>query len=88
MTELYRPSNGEEGEWFYGRFCYRCAKYGGEGTSLPPCLIQGNALFFGTEDPKYPQEWCYDDKGEPQCTAFDSKDDPKVHDSRQTEMEV
>ena len=73
MTELYRPANGTEGEIFMEKFCYRCEKYGGDGTDLPPCPIQGNVLTFSVHDPKYPKEWCYDANGKPQCTAFEAK---------------
>jgi hypothetical protein len=75
---LYRPSNGTEGECFFEGWCTRCArdKAMNEGKPIEDCdddekcdLI-ANSFAFDIDHPKYPQEWRYDDKGEPCCTAF------------------
>lgn len=64
-TRPYRPSNGTDGEWFMGRFCYRCCRDDEDN----PCEILGNTL-AGLPA----VEWVQDDRG-PRCTAF--ADDPE-----------
>ncbi len=68
-TELYRPSNGSEGEWFMSQWCDRCVK----DTPSRPCRILGRTMVFDTRDKEYPHEWVHDAgqwPGNPRCTAF------------------
>lgn len=73
MTRLYRPSNGTEGMMFEAEFCDRCCK-SLFWTDDQGCAILGNALFHEVDEPEYPKEWTYDDKGNPTCTAFELDD--------------
>lgn len=74
---LYQPSNGSEGEWFFGKWCGECArdKSMREGESVDECddrevcPIIGRTMAYRVTDPEYPQEWRYVD-GVPTCTAF------------------
>lgn len=84
MNERYRPSNGTEGEGFFESWCRHCArdKAMREGCNTDECddnelcpLIAA-AFAFPVDDPKYPQEWCYDKNGQPQCTAFIQAGEP------------
>lgn len=67
MTELYRPSNGTEGEMFHEKWCYQCTHYD------DPCEIQFRSMSFEKTDPEYPQEWQMVD-GKPACIAFDREE--------------
>jgi len=72
MTEkitLYQPSNGSEGEWFMGQFCYQCSKMPINCDAKNQCMIQLSTFAWNIEDKEYPKEWRYVD-GEPTCTAF------------------
>lgn len=83
--ERYRPSNGSEGDWFMGKFCERCTRDADEDK---PCMIQGNALAFGIDDPDYPKEWVIGPQG-PTCTAFTTEpvSEPNtIDDARQTPL--
>lgn len=84
MTKLYRPSNGTEGDIFMALFCDRCVHDNfDENTLKGGCEILARTLFFGVNDPEYPEEWIWNpDKclenglemgGEfgPRCTAFE-----------------
>lgn len=63
--ELYRPSNGTEGEIFQAEWCERCRR----DTPKRPCRILTNAMALWTDDASYPKEWRYvGDR--PVCTAF------------------
>jgi len=62
--ELYRPSNGTEGDWFMGKFCEKCI-YHEDGW----CDIIDKSFWFDTDDKEYPQEWQYDGDN-PICTKF------------------
>ena len=66
--ELYRPSNGTEGESFMGRFCDRCTREAGKRE----CPILNQALLGNV------QEWIYaPDTGEATCTQFRRREDAK-----------
>jgi hypothetical protein len=73
VTKPYRPSNGDEGCWFQGRFCDECEHdRQWREKEKNPCEIMGNALAFDIGDPNYPPEWIADDDGSnPRCTAFE-----------------
>ena len=69
----YRPSNGCEGDWFLSNFCSNCihGKFEHTGDIKDnPCEIASNSMLFDLKDKEYPEEWQYDEKGEPTCTAF------------------
>ena len=72
---LYRPSCGTEGEDFRERFCYQCLHERWihrqkEDRDEDKCKIMTNTMLFDTNEPEYPREWTYDEKGSPTCTAF------------------
>lgn len=62
--ELYRPSNGTEGDVFQGRFCERC-------TKAETCDIPARSMAFDVTDAEYPREWVRDKAGNGTCTAFE-----------------
>lgn len=75
--ELYRPSNGSEGDGFFSTWCRNCArdKAMSEGKPLDECddnekcdLI-ARSMAFDVDEPGYPQEWRYEN-GHPVCKAF------------------
>lgn len=70
----YRPSNGSEGDWFMGQFCFQC-------SAFPDCEILGRTMAYNITDPEYPDEWQQDEEGAVTCTSFhDKKDDqPKPY---------
>lgn len=48
-------------------------------------------MCFGTDEPEYPQEWCYNDQGHPHCTKFvkwdwDNDGDPGDRDNPKAPM--
>lgn len=59
----YRPSNGTEGMAFEESWCGSCWK-------ASWCRIPGRAMLYDIDEPRYPHQWCYDDNGLPQCTAY------------------
>lgn len=70
----YRPSNGTEGFCFMEDFCWRCkrdAKYRETDNGEDGCPILADTFVYETDDPKYPKEWIYNERGFPCCTAFD-----------------
>lgn len=73
MSKPYRPSNGTEGEWFIESHCHNCirGKYEHTGDIKDnPCDIITRSWCCELNDPLYPREWIYDEKGEPTCTAW------------------
>lgn len=70
--EKYRPSNGSEGRYFMSIFCENCKK-----DENHDCPIIVESMVNDLEDPDYPSEWCYDDKGKPTCTAFEENKNDK-----------
>lgn len=71
--KLYKPANGTEGEWFFSKFCYNCKYYVEDKESgSDDCELN---LIIAAEineitDNDYPDEWTYDEKGNPICTDF------------------
>lgn len=63
-VELYRPSNGTEGDAFRGRFCERC-------TKVDTCDMPARSMAFDVKDAEYPREWVRDDYGNGKCTVFE-----------------
>ena len=78
MSERYRPSNGTEGECFHGAWCNNCARDAllngskelEECDDGDLCEIVARAMTHSEDDPNYPEEWTYDESGNPCCTAF------------------
>ena len=69
--ELYRPSNGCEGESFESHMCQQCKK---ENESMFEfCDIHTTALLYDKADKEYPGQWCYSENGNPCCTEFEGK---------------
>lgn len=64
----YRPSNGAEGDWFFSRWCDRCARNEGG------CLIAEATMLFRVTDAEYPPEWRTDAASGPRCTDFEPVD--------------
>ena len=63
--QSYRPSNGEEGDYFQRAWCCDCSDY-----NAGQCAILSKTFWFDIGDKNYPPEWIYSDDGQPQCTAF------------------
>lgn len=53
-----------------GRWCSECALQDFEDMESEPCEILGRVMAYSIDDPRYPEEWTYNDNGEPICTAF------------------
>jgi hypothetical protein len=74
VIELYRPSNGTEGECFMARWCAVCRHDRGsrdESLELDGCNILAMTMAVcSANDPDHPKEWRYGDDGHPVCTAF------------------
>jgi hypothetical protein len=68
--QKYKPSNGTEGEMFCENFCWHCIHCDPDPTGKKQCLILMRTLVYNIDDPKYPAEWTYNDKGEPTCTNY------------------
>ena len=68
--ELYRPSNGEEGDIFCSEFCFQCERMGPDDERGCDILARS---FNEKDDPEYPTEWRYDATGNPVCAAFRPK---------------
>jgi len=66
--QLYRPSNGTEGGFFFDVWCENCTK-----DIHGDCPIYARTLAFNTKDAEYPREWIISDEGQPSCTAFEDK---------------
>lgn len=79
MPSKYRPSNGTEGDIFMGKWCAECACHSFDEDSEVLCPILGNVMAFSVDDPEYPSEWTYNDKGDPICTAFKYEGDEETY---------
>lgn len=81
MMHKYRPACGTEGADFIDHWCGRCKRdkafRNDEGDSCP---IVANSFIFDVDDPRYPSEWQYDDKGHPICAAFEEMGSPDKRD--------
>ncbi|MCJ2089898.1 hypothetical protein MKK88_28495 [Methylobacterium sp. E-005] len=66
----YRPSSGTEGEIFEAAWCDGCSIRG-------ICRIPGKAMACDVRDAAYPTAWVYGDDGQPRCTAFRDKSQPR-----------
>lgn len=73
MGRPYRPSNGSEGDCFIHTHCYNCinGKYEHTGdVNDNPCDILSRSFWCEIGDKNYPEEWQYNDDGNPTCTAW------------------
>jgi hypothetical protein len=68
--EKYRPSNGTEGMGFEEKFCLQCIHCDPNPSGKKQCKIWFMALNYETNEPEYPTEWTYDEKGKPTCTNW------------------
>lgn len=80
-AEKYRPSNGTEGDCFIAVFCCRCARsehLQADATDTTPagCPILDLTFRHDVDDPEYPAEWCFDEDGAAQCTAYIPEGEP------------
>jgi hypothetical protein len=66
----YRPSNGTIGMSFMADFCDRCAIRG-------ICRILPKVMTYNVDDPEYPEQWTYDEEGDPTCTSFTDRTGPR-----------
>lgn len=71
--ELYRPSNGTEGDSFINEWCADCDRHPADIESDDQCEILMATFVCGTDDTEYPDEWRYVDNS-PVCTGFRSRD--------------
>lgn len=69
----YRPSNGTEGMGFIDKFCENCKHEKFMHTNNHDdrkCDILNRSLIHDLENEQYPEEWIYDENGQPTCTKF------------------
>ena len=68
--EAYCPATGSEGRAFEEVFCGRCI-YSGTAADENGCPIAEQAyMIANASDPKFPNQWVYDDDGVPSCRMF------------------
>lgn len=72
--ELFRPSNGTEGDIFMSRYCFQCAKFPHDSSAKNQCQIVLATFAYDIEDKEYPNQWRYVD-GKPTCTSFKSREE-------------
>ena len=68
--KAYRPSNGDEGMWFTDKYCMNCINCDPDSNGKKQCEIMMRSMMYDTNNKEYPIEWVYDEKGQPQCTAY------------------
>lgn len=71
--ELYRPSNGTEGDIFVNEWCAFCAHNPTNNEAENQCETLFKSFVYGIEEEEYPNEWRYID-GRPGCTRFQQRD--------------
>ena len=87
VVELYRPSSGSEGCWFYEKWCANCARDKSmNGTKefdlCEPeevCTIISQTLAYSVDEPEYPKAWRDDKNGNPVCAEFIEAGQPIPH---------
>ena len=75
-VELYRPSNGSEGEHFMMAWCARCTKdaaFRANPDDADGCPIIAETMAFDIDEPGYPREWRQDGPDGPRCTAYEAR---------------
>lgn len=81
--EVYRPSNGSEGEDFMCRWCERCAKDNlNEDTGEGGCEIIAYTMALDQDDEDYPRAWRFGPDGQPMCVEFEERLGPRVRDRK------
>lgn len=78
VTKPYRPSNGDEGEWFMSQWCVRCTRDAAHRRNPDAgkgCKIIVYMLAFNIGDTEYPRQIVRTagipyDQWNPRCTAF------------------
>ncbi|HRQ59161.1 MAG TPA: hypothetical protein PLN31_17235 [Azoarcus taiwanensis] len=83
-VRLYRPSNGTAGEAFITSWCGQCKRdrvcngtvCAEDAGDDDYCPIVAATFAYDVTHPSYPREWCYNEAGEPVCTAFERTDAP------------
>src|SRR5690606_22117458 len=63
-------SNGTEGMYFMEKFCDNCLNQHPDPNNPKQCMIICRTMCYSPKDKEYPEEWSYDEKGDPTCTAF------------------
>jgi len=66
----YCPSSGTEGVWFTGKFCDHCINQHPDPDNPKQCDILMRSFAYSVNDKKFPEEWQYDEKDNPTCTAW------------------
>lgn len=69
----YQPSNGTEGCGFIECYCLNCINEKFMHTQKHgdlQCDILNRTMLFNVKDKEYPEEWTYNEEGNPICTAF------------------
>lgn len=70
----YRPGNGTEGELFMDAWCANCVKFNGG-----DCPIVAATLAFDIDEDGYPEEWVFNRKGRPSCTAYSEDENERTY---------
>lgn len=65
MSELYRPSNGTEGDAFITAICEKCIYYQ-DGIGCPILMA---TMIFDIDEKEYPVYWV-ETKDGPECRMF------------------
>lgn len=68
--QKYQPSNGTEGMYFMEKFCDHCVHQHPDPNNPKQCRIIGMTMCYNPGDKEYPEEWTYDNNGEPTCTKY------------------
>ena len=82
----YQPSNKSEGCAFIAANCEKCKNelfVHTQNEDHLKCDILSRTMIFSINDPEYPEEWNYNEDGNPRCSAripyvwdFDSEGEP------------
>jgi hypothetical protein len=66
----YKPSNGTEGMIFTDEYCMNCIHCDPNPEGEKQCDILLRTMCYDLNDKEYPEEWTYNEKEEPICTAW------------------
>ena len=69
-NKKYCPSNGTEGMAFTEHFCDHCINQHPNPDHKKQCMILCRSMCYSVNDERFPEEWTYDDNGQPTCTAW------------------
>lgn len=71
QVKKYRPSNGTEGYGLMAVWCDRCERDRAfREDQADGCSIVALTMTLKVTDPDYPDQWRYNEDGEPVCEAF------------------